>query len=64
MREDRNRLDQVDAELARQEEDFTTFYLTRSEGDARRKVMSKSIDIARRWRERHKKEPRWWHNLK
>jgi hypothetical protein len=63
MREDRNSLDKVDAKFAKEEGDFATFYLTRHEGQARRKVMLRDIDIARRWRERHSLEARWWHNF-
>jgi hypothetical protein len=64
MRKDRAALDRKDVELARQEPDFSSFYLTRNEGDARRQVMRQDIDISRRWRERHGYEPYWWQKLK
>jgi hypothetical protein len=48
MREDRNSLDKVNAKFAKKKGDFATFYLTRHEGQARRKVMLRNINIARR----------------
>jgi len=64
MRADRAALDAIDAGLARQETDFSRIYLTRNEGDQRRHIMQQDIDIARRWRERHSCNLRWWHQLK
>jgi len=63
MRQDRNILDIKDVNKAKDEEDFDTFYLTRSEGERRRLLMKKDIDIARRWRVRHNLEARWWHSF-
>jgi hypothetical protein len=63
MRQDRNILDIKDINKAKDEEDFDTFYLTRSEGERRRLPMKKDIDIARRWRVRHNLEARWWYSF-
>jgi hypothetical protein len=63
LREDRATLDKKDANAAKEEEDFGTFYLTRSEGDKRRLIMKKNIDIARQWRARYGKGARWWHSF-
>jgi hypothetical protein len=63
MRQDRNTLDIKDANKAKDEEDFDTFYLTRTEGERRRLPMKREIDIARKWRARHDFEARWWHSL-
>jgi hypothetical protein len=63
MRIDRIALDKEDANKAREEEDFDTFYLTRGEGERRRLLMKRDVDIARRWRARHNLEARWWHGF-
>jgi hypothetical protein len=63
MRRDRASLDRADAALARAEEAFDTTYLTRALGDPRAKVMSKDVDIARRWREKQGLEACWWHTF-
>ena len=49
MRQDRNTLDIKDADKAKDEKDFDTFYLTRTEGERRRLPMKREIDIARKW---------------
>lgn len=63
LRHDRTSLDKEDANKAKEESDFTHYYRTRNEGDRRRLVMQKDSDIARRWRERHGLEARWWHSF-
>jgi hypothetical protein len=63
LRQDRTTLDKEDTSRAKNEEDFATFYLTRSKGERRRLPMRKDIDIARLWRARHNLEARWWHSF-
>jgi hypothetical protein len=58
MRVDRSTLDIKDVNKARNKGDFSTFYLTRSEGERRRLPMKKDINIARLWRVRHNLEAR------
>lgn len=63
LRKDRTTLDKEDSSRAKDEGDFTTFYLTRSEGERRRLPMQRDIDIARLWRVRHNLQARWWHDF-
>lgn len=63
IRLDRTALDKKEAKRAKDEVDFNDFYRTRSEGQSRRQVMKRDIDIARRWRARHNLETNWWHNF-
>jgi hypothetical protein len=53
MRQDRNTFDIKDTDKVKDEKDFDTFYLTRTEGERRRLLMKREIDIARKWRARH-----------
>ena len=53
MRQDRNTFDIKDTDKAKDEKDFDTFYLTCTEGERRRLLMKREIDIAYKWRARH-----------
>jgi hypothetical protein len=53
IRQDRNTLDIKNADKVKDEKDFDTFYLTRTEGERRRLSMKREINITRKWRARH-----------
>ena len=48
MRQDRNTFDIKDADKAKDEKDFNTFYLTRIKGERRRLLIKKKINITRK----------------